>query len=911
MSMRRPVRFSILTVSVWCCLGSVLAPPAVAVTRSLAPALAPGTCPGTPQVRHAAAGIDFGGKESTADPDGTRGAIARALRESGLLPSGWSVDAAGRVTRGDFAIDVEPVSVRSGLSYAPVATARFTGADSAVVQVSDRARADFVRLAVAAKLAELDRIVTEREAKARRDVTSALVEGLLTTKNMRTKPPGTEPVPLSPRDLGKVKALGLLTGSSDAKLDALGAAVAMGLLDPDPASPPHLFPGNEPLAGRAASAARADTVRGLLPTGSLDGLLDGASQEDLQQLRAVRGCQRDTLRDSATGVIAARARADKALTDKLDAARTLPVVNRVIVGGGWAATVDYLTLNPPAAPGGKVPPVLAVAAGPGMVTNLGDFRLTQPPMDMELPGAPFQPTDFARDPVDFSYSTDFGKAVGTAAALAGMPTYRTAITKVEQRGDAKWPDGAAYRLTLSSGRLLYARTVDVATGLGPARIPDAPRKLTDRTFFDPQTHYRLVFDHDGAPTVLDRDGNRVTDGLPDQVGWLFGVKLENGRPVRLPDRSPFLLDRSGRPTDPCVVDPQSGVCVDQDTRLLFDQDGRQVDRDTVDPDTLSRLGFTPDGGFRSPGSIADPDTGYSVNPITGEIIRTATGEPVTPDLLPAETAEQLAALIRRHRVNYGGDNTSASYDPGDRVLVVGGGAGGASEVEQATGGRRQVTWGAKDRPLAASESDVPQGPKDGLDPRGLWRIAKDPADPRQEQAKVDLSFLGDGFNRRNTLPGVGAFSLEVWEPVTRTNDLPTRIRYTVLDQFQTTGTDPADRALYDRIVYTIGQEAADPGGAAALLSGVSLFPIPDQPGGELNGLTDADRGLRVLGAAGVTRSVLALTSPDGVDSLLAQIREQGRALPPDARGITPSIRYHARRIAELNRTTGAVMSRQM
>ncbi|WP_329619873.1 hypothetical protein OG357_04490 [Streptomyces sp. NBC_01255] len=168
---------------------------------------------------------------------------------------------------------------------------------------------------------------------------------------------------------------------------------------------------------------------------------------------------------------------------------------------------------------------------------------------------------------------------------------------------------------------------------------------------------------------------------------------------------------------------------------------------------------------------------------------------------------------------------------------------------------------------------------------------------------INLSANGctDVPHGRNTLPAIGAFSLPVWQPTLRTTDLPVTVRYTTTGRFGTT--DLQGRlSTFSRIVHTIGQEADHPGGTAALLgSGTRLFAMRGPDGVEVNGLGDAQRTLRVLGAAGVTSGVLRLTGAD--QAVLADmIRRQADVLPPDARAIHPGIRYHAGRIAERNRT---------
>ncbi|WP_162907299.1 hypothetical protein [Allorhizocola rhizosphaerae] len=58
---------------------------------------------------------------------------------------------------------------------------------------------------------------------------------------------------------------------------------------------------------------------------------------------------------------------------------------------------------------------------------------------------------------------------------------------------------------------------------------------------------------------------------------------------------------------------------------------------------------------------------------------------------------------------------------------------------------------------------------------------------------------------------------------------------------------------------------------------------------ELNGLRDDCGGLRVIGAASLAGGVLRLIpSPTLGDELTNRIKQQARALPPDARDIHPA-----------------------
>ncbi|MFD7256200.1 hypothetical protein [Streptomyces sp. NPDC059874] len=226
--------------SLWCGIGAVLggslgpaAQGAHARTAEFQERAAACAAPGP--IAHASAGLDFGGKElSTASAGRTAASITAALTAGPLL-----------------------------------------GSSAAVVRVSDQAAADLIRQAVAARLAEVAVIVSDRSENRRLDVTSGLTEGLLTTADSAGR------IPLSPRDIGRVAALKTLgdqlpTASARVKATALGSAVAMGLLDEEPTRPVHRMEGHTSLAGRAAAAARAASVRALAPgsAAALDKVLD-------------------------------------------------------------------------------------------------------------------------------------------------------------------------------------------------------------------------------------------------------------------------------------------------------------------------------------------------------------------------------------------------------------------------------------------------------------------------------------------------------------------------------------------------------------------------------------------------------------------------------------------------------------
>ncbi|GIJ40339.1 toxin glutamine deamidase domain-containing protein [Micromonospora andamanensis] len=807
----------------------------------------PSTDPDGPDLRRAAAGTTFGGALLDADPGRTSIAVEAALT-AGPLPDGASADpTTATVTLttvdGPYPVRVELTPVPAGASVVPVATIHHTP-DGTVVQVSTSAHPDHVRRAVAAALAEVDTVVQQRAEGLRFDATTALAEG--------ARPEGDGTRVLTARDIGHLAELRVVLADSSTATDpgtagqlraeALSLLVASGLLEQEPAHVVHGLGSNTQVVGPEAARARLDLIHNHLgPLAAEVESLIGLAQSDGQQLvadiRAAQSAVRAEARAWAQQATELRDQADLALTARVDATLGVApdhVFDRLVIGGGWAATADFVTMGAAPDAGHGLPPVLCVSQGHDPWAERQALLMGQVPSELEIPGLPFQPGDLAEEGTQFTPSDVFADAVGAARALSGMPTYQGTATSITPRpADATgWPDGANFRVTVN-GRDIYTTSVDIASGPGPSRVPSVPADTTG-AYVDPTTGYRV--DRSGTATRFrDPDGNLVApESVPPAVRAVLGGP-GTGR-----GDLPLLADLAGRPTDPLVVDPTSGYAVDVTTGQVLDPAGTPVDVGAVPAEVGARLGFAPDGSFGDPRPSAPP-------------------------------------------VDFGGQNLADAYRPGDRVLVFGAGASGAWDIEQAVASpAASVDWSAR-------EMDPPPDQLTG--------------DPDQDaEARLRYSF-GGGYNRRNTLPDVGAYSDTVQSQVDRSLREIVSLRHTVEGDFLVEFTD-GSRQTYDRIVLSIGQAAEFPGGVANLVSGLGLEPldgpvaVPDTET-DMLGLQDASGRLRVLGAASVAPGVIAETSsPSEVRALLTA---QASALPDDSRGIAPSIRFHAQRIAEANR----------
>jgi len=814
----------------------------------------------------AAAGTTFGGALHDADPVAVAAAVRDAL-DTGLLPAGAVADPdAGTVTldtsAGPVTVTLTVTSLPPGTTAAPVATIA-THADGATVRVSDRASADHVRRAVAAALAEVDALAQERADGLRTDATTALAEG--------SRPEGDGQRHLTARDIGRLAELRTVadqlaqagTGRhadpaqvAQLHAEAVGLLISSGLLEPYPGHRVHSLVPNVPVVGSAATDARFAAVRTQLGPAFADlaGLLAAARDRPglADEIRVVQADVRAAARRWAAQATDARDQADLALTDRVDAALDADpqhVFDRLVIGGGWAAMADFATLDAPPDTGDGLPPVLAVSQGHDPWADRQQLLMGQVPSELEIPGLPFQPADFADEGTQFALSSDFAAAVGAARAYTGMPSYQGTATAILPRPTsaadaAGWPADANYRVTVGE-RSFYAASVDIAAGPGPARVPAAPASTTGR-YVDPATGYQV--DRTGPiPVFRDPTGAAVDPAtLPTPVRTVLGgtdIDTPTGRGTGQDD-PPLLADTAGRLTDPLVVDPASGYAVDAGTGQVYAPDGSPVDPAALPVGVARRLGFDAAGRF---------------------------------------TASRSA----RPRVDFGGQNLADAYQPGDRVLVFGAGASGAWDIEQAAASpAATIDWSAR-------AVGLPPADRTG-----------DPA--RDAELQFQRSFSG-GYNRRNTLPDVGAYDVAATDSrISQSLREIVSTRHTVDDTFLVEFSD-GTRQEYDRVVFSIGQAPEYPGGVAALAGALRLRPLHGPPAldrstPDVIGLTDRSGQLRILGAAAVARQ-LGPSLGRFSDYLQDRLSDQAAALPDDSRNIPPSIRFHAQRIAEANRSS--------
>nr|WP_306206020.1 toxin glutamine deamidase domain-containing protein [Actinoplanes sp. RD1] len=784
---------------------------------------------GGADLRRAAAGTTFGGVSLAEDVGRTERAVDAAL-SGGVLPAGAVVDERGRgVELGGHRVRFEFVSPAGPV--APVATTH-AGVEETVVRVSTAAEPDFVRRAVAAALAEAQQVQVERAAGVRVDATRVLSEG-------------SREDTLSARDAGRVAELAVLASDLESETDpgrraqleadAHSLLITSGLLEGP--RDVHGHEGNVPVVGADAVAARLGLV-GQHPAvvGLLAGVGGAAARETA--LRAAQAEVRATARDLARQAIAERDRADARLTAYVDSSLDVDpqhVFTRLVIGGGWAATADFVTMGAPGHVDSGMPPVLAIAEQTEPWAGRADLGMGQVPAELELPGLPFQPADFAEDGTAFTPSSVFATTIGAARALSGMPTYHGLATSVESRArsdGAGWPEGAEYKVTVGE-RTFWASSVDVATGPGPARVP-SPATSPDGRYADPATGYSV--EHAGGDvTFRDPEGTVVGEAeLPAAARTVIGGER------------PLLVDTTGTVTDTRIADVDgdgqpTGWTVDAATGVVYDADGRPSD--AAPAPVRARLGIGADGRFTDP--------------------RTA-----------------------RPSVDFGGANLADAYREHDAVLVFGAGASAAWDVEQAAaGGAGPIEWAAR----ASMTDDI--------------RAIKDDAD--RQRALVEESFKG-GKNRRNTLPGQGAYDIIGPQHIKQSLRELSSVRHTVDGRFLVTFSDGA-QSSFDRVVFSVGLAGELPGGPAALLDGLPLRTVDGPPTTGLRGQRDVlglgdGRGLRVLGAAAVDRTLQSrLANPQRARQVIGA---QAKALPADSNNIAPSIRFHAQRIAEANRLAG-------
>lgn len=139
----------------------------------------------------------------------------------------------------------------------------------------------------------------------------------------------------------------------------------------------------------------------------------------------------------------------------------------VIVGNGFAAILDHLTLLESGRLNGK-PPVVHIG-GPDPWSLYYPHRMGQWPCLLTLPGYSFHPAAAAE--WDFADAAAFAQANSAQARKLGLVTMAAEVRGIEL------DDGGAYRVDTSNG-IIRAAHVDVCGGAGPPRALNMPGDLT-------------------------------------------------------------------------------------------------------------------------------------------------------------------------------------------------------------------------------------------------------------------------------------------------------------------------------------------------------------------------------------------------------------------------------------------------
>ncbi len=402
--------------------------------------------------------------------------------------------------------------------------------------------------------------------------------------------------------------------------------------------------------------------------------------------------------------------------------------------------------------------------------------------------------------------------------------------------------------------------------------------------------------------MFDKAGNEVAaDQVPADVARRLGLPRGDAQSWRNDD-GPALVDGDGRPQTTRVFDAESKLSVDVATKQVFGLDGKVVDPTSLTPAQRTRLGFTAEGTFRDP-RFVDAPNGRSVNPVTGAVIDTKTGQPVDVTTLSEADQAALRDLIDRHRVQFGGVLLSDDYKADangkvPNVLVYGAGASGAWDVEQAIQGGATAEWVG--RLTLPDPRSFPEGSPERADFTELRNTSTSPERRRELLVKyretIVQETLKGGKNRRNSLPQVGAYSPEVQDGgrLDQSAKSIVDLQQTTDGRFYVRFSDGSD-GVYDRAIMSIGQDSGGAGGVQQLTKDMRMQGLHGESG-ELVGAQDSDGGLRVIGAAGLGNPMMDRLG----ESEKRRGKRQESQLPSDSRNINVSIANSAYRIQEAN-----------
>ena len=155
------------------------------------------------------------------------------------------------------------------------------------------------------------------------------------------------------------------------------------------------------------------------------------------------------------------------------------VCERLILGGGQSAVMDYATLPggkgaPPGADVVTIPETFAVAPEGSMFAPHGDFTLGQSAPELSTPSLTRQPGEFTADHKGRIAAKDFVSALTMTGYETGMATYKAKVEKVEiNPRDGSWPHDTNLRV-LADGVWIYSNHVDGAMGLGAPKALGRP-----------------------------------------------------------------------------------------------------------------------------------------------------------------------------------------------------------------------------------------------------------------------------------------------------------------------------------------------------------------------------------------------------------------------------------------------------
>ena len=262
--------------------------------------------------------------------------------------------------------------------------------------------------------------------------------------------------------------------------------------------------------------------------------------------------------------------------------------------------------------------------------------------------------------------------------------------------------------------------------------------------------------------------------------------------------------------------------------------------------------------------------------------------------------------------------------PGEKVLVYGGGASGAWGAEGSTRNAGAVEWLGR---MAHPSEDMPPAQKarlEGMHER--LKAAREAGDPAAiQRAMGDLERFtftegrGNGFLPRNQREGAAfdpAMQSEAGGKITRsvTDDIKS-VTFetnpaTGKQQIRMVGSD-GQEFWADRVVLAIGQDGEAAGGPGKLLGQIKgMTPLVDTSGKDypfpvVVGVESADGAVRVIGAAATSPAVrkrIATGFREMTDESFG-MQAGDKSVPTDSQGVVGSFHHAEKMIRAANRDT--------